>query len=442
MVSRVVKFGLKFALTSSLMALSAPGVAQAGPYYDQLMRDFGLNKADHSFCFEDSKGELQGDNIYKKIRLASTSKLVTTLWAMDLLGPDWQYETKFYLKGDQLHIEGSLDPVVSKRKLFYFVSQLLNKNIHHISKVTFNKDFRAFAAAEDYVGSLVTVDANRSARNLYDYWHTPAYNKLKPVYRAFISETPESVLEELQIRRNLEDLDLSIGSVEGVESAPFDLQDPSVSEFHHFSPEIRKYLKFMNIHSNNFIADQVFEKLGGEKAFDLWLEEHLSERLKSHDEVREGFNEGEPSMKMFTGSGLDTKRDGQRVDNYSTCALMTTLLSDLRDELDQKGHHLKELVAVPGTDGGTFSSRLRGALTKNTMVAKTGTLYHTSSLTGVIFSGGKAHPFGVFHQLTGPKGNAKIVQNKLVEKLVEDLGGPDRFDYSVEYFFPATTTIE
>ncbi len=442
MLSKAIKIGLKLALTGGIMAMSCPSAAMAGPYYDQLMRDFGLNKADHSFCFEDSSGELQGDNIYKKVRLASTSKLVTTLWAMDLLGPEWQFETKFFLKGDHLHIEGSLDPVFSKRKLFYFVSQLLNKNIKHISKVTFNQDFRAFAAAEDYVGSVVVIDANRSARNLYDYWHTPAYNKLKPVYRAFINETPESVIEELQIRRNLEELDLSIGSVEGVERAPFDLADPLVSEFHHFSPEIKKYLKFMNIESNNFIADQVFEKLGGEKAFDLWLEGYLGERLKEHDLKREGYNANELSMKMYTGSGLDTKRAGERVDNYSSCALMTTLLKDLRSELDQKGNHLKEVVAVPGSDGGTFRTRLRGALTKNTLVAKTGTLFHTSSLTGVIYSKGHTHPFGIFHQLTGGKGNARIVQNKLVEKLVEDFGGPERFDYSVEYFFPASAPLE
>ncbi len=442
MFKKALKIGLKTAFTGALVAMTLPSAAMAGPYYDQLMRDFGLNKADHSFCFEDSNGELQGDNIYKKVRLASTSKLVTTLWAMDLLGPEWKYETKFYLKGDHLHIEGSLDPVFSKRKLFYFVSQLLNKNIKKISKVTFNKDFRAFAAAEDYVGNVVVLDQNRTARNVYDYWHTPAYNKLKPVYRAFIAETPESILEELQIKRNLEELDLSIGSVEGVESAPFDLADPLVSEFHHFSPEIKKYLKFMNIHSNNFIADQVFEQLGGEEAFDLWLSEHLGEKLQMHDEKREGFSAGEPSMKMYTGSGLDSKLQGQRVDNYSTCALMTTLLKDMRQKMDEHNHHLKEIVAVVGSDGGTFSTRLRGALTKNTLVAKTGTLFHTSSLTGVIYSKGNTHPFGVFHQLTGGKGNARIVQNKLVEKLVEDFGGPERFDYQVEYFFPATAPLE
>lgn len=433
-------------LARNVMLLTSLGLsstaAVAGPYYDQLMSDYGLKKVDHSFCFENSSGVLEGDNVYKKVRLASTSKLVTALWAMDLLGPDWKYETKFYLKGRELHIKGSLDPVFSKRKLFYFVSQLVNKKISRIDKITFTPDFKAFAAAEDYVGAHVELNGERSARNVYDYWHTPAYNKLKPVYRTFINETPNSVLEELQIRKNLEDLNLSIGSVEAVSKPPFDLDGKDVSEFHHFSPEIRKYLKFMNIESNNFIADQVFEQLGGEAAFDLWLAEFLEEKMNDHDEKREGFAKGEPSMKMYTGSGLDSKREGSRVDNYSTCALMVKLVKELEVKMDEARHHLKDIVAVPGSDGGTFSSRLRGAATKDTLVAKTGTLFHTSTLAGLIYSKSGKHGFGIFHQLTGGKGNAKIVQNKLVEKLVEDLGGAKRFDYDAEFFFPADAPLE
>lgn len=427
---------------AAISSFSVVSNVHAGPYYDQLMRDYGMNKNDHSFCFENAQGEIEGDNVYHKVRLASTSKLVTTLWAMDIFGPDWKYDTKFYLKGKHLHITGSLDPVFSKRKLFYFVSQLVNRKINRIDKITFTPDLRVFAAAEDYVGALVELDGPRSARNLYDYWHTPAYNLLVPVYKSFIAETPASVLAELQIRRNLEDLNLSLGSVEAVSTAPFDLSASDVEEFHHLSPEIRKYLKVMNIDSNNFIADQVFDKLGGEAAFDQWLGEVMATELSQHQELRTGFKAHEASMKMYTGSGLDTKSEGARVDNYATCALMVELIKKLDQKMSENDYHLKEVVAVPGTDGGTFRSRLRGALTRNTLVAKTGTLFHTSTLTGMIYSQSGKHGFGIFHQLTGGKGNAKIVQNKLVEKLIEDLGGAKRFDYSVEYFFPATAPLE
>jgi len=71
------------------------------------------------------------------------------------------------------------------------------------------------------------------------------------------------------------------------------------------------------------------------------------------------------------------------------------------------------------------------------MVAKTGTLMHTSSLTGILSTVKGKVTFGIFHQMTGAKGNAKIVQDKVVDKLFELNDGSVKFNYTPEFFFPA-----
>ena len=77
-----------------------------------------------------------------------------------------------------------------------------------------------------------------------------------------------------------------------------------------------------------------------------------------------------------------------------------------------------------------------------TFIAKTGTLFHTSALAGKLFGSNSPVTFGIFHQLTGWKGNAKMVQNKTVETLFETYAPKEKFEYNPTYFFPADKPLE
>ena len=81
---------------------------------------------------------------------------------------------------------------------------------------------------------------------------------------------------------------------------------------------------------------------------------------------------------------------------------------------------------MPGNDLGTFKNRLNSADLKNTFVAKTGTLMHTSTLAGAMNTQKGYSFFGVFNQTTNAIG-AKQVQNEMVRILMDEMGGPKVF---------------
>ncbi len=416
--------------------------ALATPGWNKLMSDYNLDPQYHGFCFTDSKGAIKGSNPHMKVRLASVSKVITTLWAVDELKPDYSYKTKFYLKDKHLHIEGSKDPLFSNRKLFFLLSQLNNLGIEELDKITFSNDLKIFTNAEYYSGKIIKISKARSARNLKDYFHTPGWNRLKAAYKDFIKYTPKSVIEKLQIRSSLDDLKLTVKQVSFSAENPFKDDPSATKEYTHLSPEIAKYLKIMNIKSNNYIADQVFEKLGGETKFDKWVKTYTDKHFPDYKSYRKKFSKKEESIKLFTGSGLDDLRSAKRVDNFATCGIVVRLIEELKEKVEDYNKTIQQIVAVPGSDAGTFRKRLRSPRLKNTMVAKTGTLFHTSALAGMINGKDANHFFGIFHQLRGSKANAKMVQNKIVTKMVDDFGGPQKFDYNKEYFFPAKEILK
>lgn len=435
-------------LNLKLLTLAVVGIgmgihsstAIADPSWNRLLRDYKMNPEHHAFCFTGENGEVKGSNQHMKVRTASVSKLITTLWAMDKNGPHYQYETKIYIKPNgkafDIHLKGSKDTVFSKRKMFHLVNQLHLGGFDQIKTLTFNDQTLAFSKAEDYVGDLVKMTPERTAKNLFDFLHTKEWNLLLPVYREYFRTTPQSIREKFLLESDPKAFNLAIGEVKHSAADPFDITDPQVKELSLLSPFIEDYMKFMNIVSNNYIADQTFENLGGEEAFDSYVKEFLDENFQGYNAEMTKFNANELPIKMFTGSGLNTVRAGARVDNYATCAVVVKLIEKLKNKMEELDSKIELAVAVPGSDGGTFRSRLNSPRLKNTMIAKTGTLYHTSALAGMISTKSGLQYFGVFHQLQGAKGNAQIVQNSIVRQLIDNLGGEAPFDYTPTFFYP------
>lgn len=431
---------MKFKLIGLTLLATLALNANATPTWNRLHQQHGLSTQGHAFCFQTPSGELLGANSHLKVRLASVSKLITTLWAIDRLGPRFQYQTHFYYKDGTLHIQGSQDTVFSRRKLFYLVNQLNHHGITQVERLSFDDKTLVFAGAEDYVGHVLQVTPERTAQNLKDFLHTPGWQNLLPVYRDFYRETPSSLRDKLDIRE-LSELSLSIGDVQLTDTPPFNLEDEGVLSFPLLSSALEDYMKFMNIVSNNFIADQTFENLGGEAGFDEYIRPFLEEHFPDYQRERTGFQSGEATLKMYTGSGLNTTRNSARVDNYATCAVMLKLIEKLDQKSEELETRLQELVAVPGSDRGTFRVRLNSPVLKNSIMAKTGSLYHTSALAGLVQTPAGRVPFGVFHQIQGSKALPKLIQDQMVRTLIDQYGGPAPFAYQTKFFFPATNEI-
>lgn len=427
----------KIAIPLTLLALST-GTSHAQSVvakFKEFNKDFNISNTGQSFCYRDRRGEIYGHNAHERVTIASVSKLITSLWAIEKLGADYRYETKFFLEGKKLHISGSLDPVFSHRKLFVLLAQLNMLGINELEEITFDKNLRVYTKAERYVGRVLNITPDRTAANLKDFWNTPTWNKLKPFYNEFVQATPQSLRDHFNLPDSWEGFDMKVGSVKVVDKNPLNKDG-----YIHLAPHLERYLKFLNITSNNYISDQVFDKLGGEAGFDAYLKEIQKDFDPA---VLEGITDkSKPLVKMYTGSGLDSKREGSRVDNYSTCAAILELIDRLDSKLEESQVAIQKVVAVPGTDGGTFRKRLKSPRMNKTFVAKTGTLYHTSALAGKLYGTNSPVTFGIFHQLTGWKGNAKMVQNKTVESLWMTYAPSEKFDYQPTYFFPADKVLE
>ncbi|WP_372654472.1 D-alanyl-D-alanine carboxypeptidase [Halobacteriovorax sp.] len=436
---------IKKLVTGSALLLTTinPTMADLKTDWESILASYNLTPKYHSFCYANEGGEVKGSNPNMKIRLASVSKLVTSYWALEKLGVDYQYKSEFYLEGKHLHIVGDLDPIYSKRKLFFLLSQLNNLGIHELDKITFDKNVIVYSNSEGYTGSILKMTNNRTATNLKDFFHTPDWNLLKAAYKSFIQSTPVEVIDHLEIREDLEDLNLSVKSVSFVDENPL-AENENAKKVIHLSPIIVKYLKAMNIKSNNFIADQVFNKLGGEIEFDKFIGEKIQLWLPNLDVDRLKFEKDEKSIKLYSGSGLPEYKNKVRLDNYATCSIIVKIIEEMDKKLDEVGKSLQKIVAVSGSDidktgptQSTIRARFLSPNVKDSIMVKTGTLFHTSALAGKVSAIDGGQYFGVFHQMRGWKGHAKASQDEIVEQLVKTYGGAQKVDYQKEFFFPA-----
>jgi D-alanyl-D-alanine carboxypeptidase/D-alanyl-D-alanine-endopeptidase (penicillin-binding protein 4) len=387
--------------------------------FDRLIENSTIESAeDQAYCYTNSKGMLEGKNLDKEIRLASVTKLITSLWAVKELGAKYTYDTKLYIKGSHLHIKGSLDPFMSNEKMIYLISSLNKLGITKLEKITFDNNVQINPGAQVHTDVYPVITKESNAKWIKLYFNTANWTKtLKADYAKYSNNAPSG--------RYVKNVSFSVDTVEYAEKNPL---EPSVLNLPKDvrililkSPALHKYLKEINVKSNNYASHTIFKNLGGDSVFRTYAYDIFGIRPEE--------------MAIYNGSGLPTRIAGSRVDNVASCRIMTRLIEDLKESIERQGMGLEDVVAVPGSDGGTFRSRLNSSDLKNTLVAKTGTLMHTSSLAGALNTRKGYSFFGVFNH-TQQIRNAKYIQNEMVRAILADLGGPKNFKYRVEPFLP------
>jgi D-alanyl-D-alanine carboxypeptidase/D-alanyl-D-alanine-endopeptidase (penicillin-binding protein 4) len=369
------------------------------------------NSEQQSYCYMDEHQKVEGQNIDLQVRLASVSKLLTSLWAIETLGLHYQYKTKLYIKNNSLHIEGSLDPFFGNEKVFFLLSQLNELGYTTFDNITFDKNLIVYPSAQTHTDNYPQITPDSVTRNLNMYFNTKSWSKnFTQEYKRIASlSDPGKFKNQVQLEAK---------SIQFVDKNPFE-NDESTRVLTYTSPELAKYLKEINVQSNNYASHTIFLNLGGENAFNNFL--HDAYKLDA-DKIH-----------FYSGSGLPTIIDGNRKDNYATCSVSVTLLSELKAAIEKQNMTIESIIAVPGSDGGTFRNRTFPSELKNSFVAKTGTLTHVSTLAGIMSTKSGYGFFGVFNQ-TPVIANAKEVQNTMVEAIMNELTGPLAFDYSSEIF--------
>lgn len=412
-----IKNKITSAALMALTATTAMASQKTDADFDKLLNANKVAPKDQqSYCYTDEKGVAQGKNIDLKIRLASVTKLITTLWAIEEKGPDYRYETKLFIKGSTLHIQGSFDPFMSNEKMMFLISQLNSQGYNHFDKITYDKNIQIFPNAQAHTDPYPLITRESNGKNIQLYFNTSSWSK---VFRAEYDRLA-SLAKKDRFNKSVE---FSVGKVEYADKNPLVADINSVPEdvvvLTLASPQLYKYLKETNVKSNNYSSHAIFLDLGGVAKFERFLADKFS---LTADKI-----------KLWNGNGLPSRIEGVRRDNYATCVVMTELISSLKDSIERQGKELEDVIAVPGNDGGTFRNRLNSSDLKNTFVAKTGTLMHTSTLAGAMSTTKGFSFFGIFNQTTDIVGS-KIVQNGMVKSLMDEMGGPKEFSYQVEGF--------
>lgn len=417
--------GKKIITTAALLAVSLPSFAseKTDTRFNELVKKYKLDSSTQSYCYTNDKGELEGINTDIKVRLASVSKLVTSLWALDTLGPNHRYETKLYIKDSHLHIEGSWDPFFGNEKVFFLISQLNDLGFERFDKVTYDKNLIIFPGAQFYTGEHPAVGPITTGSHLKTYLNTAKWGQVfKDEYKR-IQGLTKRFPEETRIR---ESVTFSVGEIKNVDVNPFK-DDASVRVLTLSSPELKDYLKETNVKSNNYSSQMIFRGLGGDQK----LQEYITKT----------FGLKTDKFRIYTGSGLPMVANGVRYDNFASCEIIADVVQTLKEVSEREGSSLNAIMAVPGADQGTFRRRLNGTDTANSFMAKTGTLMHTSTLAGALSTKTGISFFGVFNQ-TSDIVSAKSLQDQMVYSLLNDLGGVSKFPYNPEPFYTVDADIK
>lgn len=400
-----------FLIASLLFAGQTFSSEKTDKNWAQQLASQGLASSDQAYCYTNADGKVEGKNVDMRVRLASVSKLLTSLWAVDKLGVDYKYDMKLFIKGNNLHIQGAYDPFLGNEKMFYLLSQLNELGYKKFDTITFDKNLVLFPDAQYLIDEYPTINANTNTRYLKNYFNTRNWSEdTKSEYSNFYNLAKSG--------RFVKNVEFEVANIKYSEVNPF-ADDADAKVLTLSSPALYKYLKEMNVKSNNYVAETIFRQLGGTASFEQFLADKFS---LTSDKIH-----------FYTGSGLPFYVDGSRKDNYASCSLMLDLITELKHAIENQNKEMEDVIAVPGSDAGTFRNRIFPADYKNSFVAKTGTLMHTSTLAGAMNTKNGISFFGIFNQSSDISGS-KIVQNNMVKSIMTEMGGPKAFNYEVEAF--------
>lgn len=363
--------------------------------WNHLISNTKLDTNKQSYCFS-RDGKTFGKNLDLKVRPASVSKIYTTYWALEKLTKYHQFETKFFLKNNDLFIQGGQDPFFVTENLFLLISYLNERGIKQLDNIYFNSSFflnwsdQKESISQSLLRSLVTRKYSREMMRLKN-------------------EVIKLSNEDNRIPA-LTDFELKVKNVMFKDFSEVDSDD----SFTFYSSPLWQHLKQMNIYSNNFYADKIFAFMGGINEFHNFIDTNLNTTIQD--------------IRFETGSGLG--------ENYTTCSVTMNMLKSLQDTLIKNNLKLEQVISVPGSDQGTLANRFTEKEYNKFLVAKTGTLRHTSTLSGYLLGKEKVM-FGVFNH-TYERTEARKIQNQFIKMAIKEFTGLEPIKYKTPKYISIT----
>jgi D-alanyl-D-alanine carboxypeptidase/D-alanyl-D-alanine-endopeptidase (penicillin-binding protein 4) len=385
---------------------------------------------------------------------ASTTKILTTVAALKILGPQFNFKTQIFVTGrvekntlqGDLYLKGSGDPSLTASHLMGLVSGLVKQGIKKVNGNFYYDDSQVVsrlkiremgdssAAYNPGMGAL-SVDFNqfvlrwqipRASPSTLDVTVTPNFSWIslglakeqKTSQQSIIYEDSEDFerwlisptlnapgQQKLPVRHPTlfaVTLFTDLCKINGIElSAPKPKAVPKKADLlvAHSSPGLLEMVERSLEYSNNLMAELILvaaaSKIAG-KPVDI---EQAAQILKIWlaKEIRSTQWE---TLRLVNGSGLTTA-------NVSTPSQMTSVLNYV-DQFQFEGRSFESLLPVAGWKG-TMENRLVSPEAAFRVWAKTGTMFYASALAGYLYT--RSHRRLIFAVLLSDPQERKLVDS-------------------------------
>ena len=340
--------------------------------------------------------DLDGDSVLYQyqarqlLRPASTMKLVTAITALDRLGVNYEYQTRFYYTGSiadsvltgNLYCVGGFDPSLTADDVAVMAESIRQAGIRSIR------------------GSIV---ADKQMKELLDYGEGWCWDDDNPMLIPLTIGRKDIFLPTML--RELERQGVDVRDAKLVDNGTMPGGARHLSTYRH---SIDTILNHMLKESDNFYAESMFYQTAASagrrpaKASDVrMLTKQLIKRL--------GLG-GNP-YKIADGSGLSLY-------NYVSAELLVRLLRYAYSKPDIFDHLLPALP-IAGVDG-TLKKRMTDGAARGNVMAKTGTLTGISSLAGYLTTAsGRQLCFAIINQGVMRNKDGRDFQDRVCNALCE-----------------------
>lgn len=354
------------------------------PHLEEMARLSDDNSYHTSICIYDLTFDAMvfGYNENKKMRPASTQKLVTAISALDQLGAGYQFRTDVYQTGEvvpdengkgvlhgDIYIVGCMDPLLGESQIQSVGDSLMKQGISMID------------------GNIYADMGMKDTISLGNGWCWDDENPtLSPI--TFLPKTINIKTTQPQ------DLRTSVKTYPG--------GGRLVCSFSH---SLNQVLQRMMKNSDNQHAESMFYQLGRQVKRPCTFKDCLNQVMKTIAKT----GQPESAFEVQDGSGLSLY-------NYITARAEVAMLR-YASYTPQIFSYLYPALPIAGVDG-TLKSRMKGTSAEHNIHAKTGTVSHVISLAGYLTAPtGHLIAFSVISNGCEDKAEARAFHDRILSKL-------------------------
>lgn len=331
--------------------------------------DKEIKDADSSYI-DHTPTEVTDQDVQTKYRIASVSKVLTTHWAMHILGPDYRFKTKLSItptnqnKTCNVHFSGDMDIFMGKEMLSTVFQQLkpllANQKCQKIAQLSYDEKF----VVPFYSKSNLFIMQHRDEAGFKGSDPDLLYG-VKTTKKALTYFTSHFT-------------SVPVLGVEHVLSTDFENYSKTtpLKTYSFQSRPLYMMVREYNAYSSNVPPNILFEKLGGAAAYKIFIQNRLGLTTDS--------------VEMYNGSGYPITTAENKSYNEVSCAAIVRIIQDMDQLL--KSHHgsksfqLADVMAVGGNGEvySTFKNLYASDRFHNTLTAKTGSADRAITFGGML----------------------------------------------------------